>query len=410
MNKNLLQKSLLIGIGLFLTVLVYECKNSHKASDYFNPRVLATHYGGEQFVGSATCLECHADIYESHLQTAHYKTSALGTKDKIKGDFQDGHNTLTLKDADISMIQHDNSFYERMDFRFGNKKMSLSKIDIVIGSGVKGQSYLNWNEDKLFQIQTSYYTPTNSWINSPNFSDQSTKRPISDACLKCHVTFAKNNDFSGKGNQYARESIIFGIDCERCHGPSEKHVIHHRTNPKDTLPKFMALSDTLSREQRLDACVQCHSGLRARQLKGNPFSFLVGENLSEYSKNYYTGRPNTELDVHGNQYGLLTSSKCFKESSTLDCTTCHDPHKNQSGNTNYFNQKCISCHGKAAIECKAPITATQSEAMGNNCIACHMPLSPSRSMKVKLIKDSAETSVYVRTHLIGIYTESSKED
>lgn len=408
MNKTLALKFLLIGLGLFLMVLVWQCKNSHKTSDYFSPKVLATHYSGEQFVGSTTCIECHANIYESHLQTAHYNSSAPGTENKIKGNFQEGHNTLTLKDADISMIQHDNSFYERTDFKFGDKKMSVSKIDIVIGSGVKGQSYLNWNEDKLYQIQTSYYTPTNSWINSPNFSDQSTKRQISDACLKCHVTFAENSDFSGKGNQYVRESMVFGIDCERCHRPSEKHVIHHRTNPKDTIPKFMVLSDTLSREQRLDACVQCHSGLRGRQLKGNPFSFLVGENLSEYSKNYYTGRSNTELDVHGNQYGLLTSSKCFKESSTLDCTTCHDPHKNQRGNANYFNQKCISCHGKAAIECKLPIL--EANATGNNCIACHMPLSPSRSMKVKLKKDSAETSVYVRTHLIGIYTESLKVD
>lgn len=405
MNKNLLQKSLLIGIGLFLIVLVWQCKNSHKASDYFNPEVLATHYGGAQFVGSATCIECHADIYESHLQTAHYNSSALGTKDKIKGDFQDGHNTLTIKDADISMIQQDNSFYERMDFKFGNKKMALSKIDIVIGSGVKGQSYLNWNEDKLYQIQTSYYTPTDSWINSPNFSDQSSKRQISDACLKCHVTFAENSDFSGKGNQYNKESLIYGIDCERCHRPAAKHVVYHRANPEDLSPKFMMLSDTLSRERRMEACVQCHSGLRARQVKGNPFSFLAGENLADYSKNYYAGKSNAELDVHGNQYGLLTSSKCFKESPKLDCTTCHDPHKNQRGNTDYFNQKCISCHSEATIECKAPITTTQ--AMGNNCISCHMPLLPSKAMKVKLAKDSLEIPVYIRTHLIGIYPETS---
>lgn len=388
--------------------MVWRCKNSLKVSDYFNPKILATHYNGEKFVGSTTCMECHTEIHSSHIQTAHFNSSAPAIEGKIKGDFRDGNNTLTLLNADISMIQHNDSFYEQIDFKFGDVKQSVSKLDIVIGSGVKGQSYLNWDKNGLYQIQTSFYTPTNSWINSPNYPNQTIKRQITDACLKCHVTFAKNNDFSGKGNQYIKESIVYGIDCERCHRPSAKHVIHHRANPTDTISKFMMISDTLSRERRLDACAQCHSGLRGRQKKGNPFSFLSGENLSEYSKNHYSGKPNNELDVHGNQYGLLTSSKCFNESTTLDCTTCHDPHKNQRGNFQHFNQKCISCHNTATTECKVP--STESKTMGNNCIACHMPLSPSKSMRVKLNKDSTETSVYIRTHLIGIYPETSNMD
>ena len=74
---------------------------------------------------------------------------------------------------------------------------------------------------------------------------------------------------------------------------------------------FMMKIDTLSRQKRLDVCAQCHSGPRDGILQGNSFSFLAGEKLDEYSRNYYTGISNDDLDVHGNQYGLLTSSKCF---------------------------------------------------------------------------------------------------
>lgn len=389
-----------------LIAVIWYCKHSEIESEYFTPTVLATHFNGEQFVGSITCMECHADIYATHLQTAHYNTSAIATEENIKGSFKKGENILSIEDANISMIHSADSFYEQTDFKFGTKTQSVKKMDIVIGSGVKGQSYLNWNQDRLYQIQTSFYTPTKSWINSPNFSNSSTQRPISDACLKCHVTFAKNQDLTGNGNLYTKEKTIYGIDCERCHRPAAKHVSYHRKNPNAIQSKFIMSYDTLTRKQRIHACAQCHSGLRAQQLKGNPFSFLTGENLEDYSKNYYTGRPNAELDVHGNQYGLLTSSKCFKESPKLDCTSCHNPHKNQRASTEYFNQKCISCHNTASVvECKAPITKTGP--MKNNCVACHMPLSPSKSMKIKLARDSSEIPVYIRTHLIGVYPEIS---
>ncbi len=404
-NNTLFQKYALFGIGLLLMALVWYCKDAQVESDYFTPKALATHFNGEQFVGSATCMECHSDIYASHIQTAHYNTSAQANAKNIKGSFQKGRNTLELQDAHITMTANKGSFYQRTDIKFSDEKSALSKLDITIGSGVKGQSYLSWKDDGLYQLQASFYTPTDQWINSPNFSKASTNRPISDACLKCHLTFAKNIDFSGNGNHYIRENMVYGIDCERCHRPAAKHVVYHRANPEATASKFMMLSDTLSRQQRLDACVQCHSGLRAQQLKGNPFSFLPGEKLAAYSKNYYTGRPNTELDVHGNQYGLLASSACFKESPQLDCTTCHDPHKNQRGNTIYFNQKCASCHNGSTVVCKAP--ATETSLMGNNCIACHMPLSPSNSMRVQLARDSIAVPVYVRTHLIQVYSESA---
>ena len=76
-----------------------------------------------------------------------------------------------------------------------------SKFDIVIGSGVKGQSYLTWKEEELFQLQTSYYTPLDDWVNSPSFPTYQYTRPIGDACLKCHTTFATNRHPETFGNR-----------------------------------------------------------------------------------------------------------------------------------------------------------------------------------------------------------------
>lgn len=393
-----------------MVVLVYHCKNPEKESDYFSPKALATHFNGENYVGSETCMECHADIYADHLKTAHFNTSAPATEKTVLGNFAAGSNILDIEQARFTLERKADSLYQYTEIKNRNVKIAPSTFDIVIGSGVRGQSYATWQNNQLFQLQTSYHTPSDSWVNSPGFPFFVWQdRPVRDACLKCHVTFATNLDFSGHGNRYDKEKIIYGVDCEKCHRPSEKHVVYHRENPEIATAKFMLSLDSISRQQRLDVCAQCHSGSRDQLLKGNSFSFLSGEILDEYARNSYKGKPSEKLDVHGNQYGLLTRSKCFEQSPTMDCVTCHNPHKNQRGNTAYFNQKCMSCHSGRTPICS--VEASKMETIGNNCIACHMPVTPSDAMKVQLKRsDSEETSFYIRSHLIGIYENNLDTD
>lgn len=390
----------IISILLISGVLIYKSK---KGENYYTPIIIATHDTGEHYVGSETCKECHEDIYNSHINTAHFNTSALANKESILGSFETGSNELSLSKLDLKFTEEIGHLYQHSQFPSGMKKSE--QFNVVIGSGVKGQTYLTWDKDALFQLQGSYYTPTNSWINSPGYPGQYLKRPVRETCLKCHFTYAKNKDFSGRGNQFERKQIIYGIDCERCHRPSSKHVIYHRKNPKDKIAKFTLSLDSLPQQKKLDVCAQCHSGMRENVLQGNSFSFLAGENLDEYARNHQSGNivSNSQLDVHGNQYGLLKSSECFINSGeSFSCTSCHNPHKKQRGNFSYFNSKCIGCHTNSdKVECSGD--SAEITKMENNCISCHMPTKPSKVMAVQLAKDSLETAVYVRTHLIGIY-------
>lgn len=403
-KKKFFLNGAIVLLVLLLAVLVYHCKNPKIESEYLSPDILATHSSGDQFVGSEACMECHSDIYATHIQTAHFNTSTPGTSENIKGNFESGSNTLDLESVTFKLLSEGDSFYQHTEIKNRNERIPPARFDVVIGSGVRGQSYLTWKDDKLFQLQTSYYTPTNSWVNSPGFPSYSIERPVREACIKCHVTFAKTQDFSGQGNTFDKSQMMYGVDCERCHRPAEKHVNYHRNNPNAAMAKFMMKNDTLSRQQSLDACAQCHSGSRGLLLKGNSFSFLAGNTLNEFAQNFNTGNKNAKLDVHGNQYGLLTKSKCFKQTKTMDCTTCHNPHKNQRENTNYFNQKCMRCHTESVV-CAAESSKMQQ--MDNNCIACHMPTTPSEAMKVQLDNDSLETSFNIRTHLIGIYSNEN---
>lgn len=383
--------------------VVYACKQTKTESDYIPIESIAVHANGEGFAGSESCAACHSDIYKTHVETAHYNTSTVADSMSIKGSFADGQNGFTLGDSyKFTMIANDSAFIEQAHNLKKNQLISESRIDMVFGSGTKGQSYLTWNEDKLFQLQASYFAPTESWVNSPGYSNRiSSKRPIQSRCMECHTTYAENTQAFSVKNLYKREQLIYGIDCERCHGPSAKHVGFHISNPEVVKPKFMLQSNKLSRQQRLDACALCHSGIRG-QSKQLPFSFITGDKLSEFSTTDYKEGDEIDLDVHGNQYGLLTSSECFKQTETMDCATCHNPHKNERGNTAAFNQKCIGCHAKTSIACAEE--KSMLAANDNNCIQCHMPLSPSKAMRVQVGSDTIP--VMVRTHLIDVYVGS----
>ncbi|WP_299260529.1 multiheme c-type cytochrome [uncultured Aquimarina sp.] len=391
---------ILIGIISYFTL---HRKESSYTNEYIEITPIATHINGMDFIDSATCIECHAQIVKDHYKTAHFNSFQPANKQTIKSSFEKDKNTLNLGDkVTFNFTEKDSGFYQEPIFNNQNTPFYSAKMDIVVGSGTKGQSYLMWNNNNLLQLQASYFTPTNSWINSPGAPDQlAPARPVLERCLECHTTYAQNISGSKNGSKFHKKNLVYGIDCQRCHGPVKKHIVHHKQNPNDKIAKHIIKYSSLSRQQRLDACALCHSGLRTETTE-RAFSFAIGDTLKKFSSPDYDESSLEDLDVHGNQYGLLKASKCFTNSNSLNCTTCHNPHKKERGNISSFNQKCMDCHTTISKPINCSGNKEEIKKTRNNCIQCHMPLVKSKTMKIQ-IPDGDEVSVDVRTHLIGIY-------
>ena len=185
-----------------------------------------------------------------------------------------------------------------------------------------------------------------------------------------------------------------------------QHVSFQTNNPSDSIGRHIVNPAKLSRQQNLDLCALCHGG---RLQKTTPsFEFTAGQQLSDYFK-IDTATPDPQkVDVHGNQYGLLRNSKCFRMSNELTCNTCHNTHENEKTKTALFSQRCMSCHDvKSNNFCtlkQLPVST-----LVKNCIDCHMPQKPSKAIAVFVSGQQSMTAALIRSHYISIYPEESKK-
>lgn len=353
------------------------------------------------FAGSDACKSCHRDIFNDTRHTAHYLSSALPDDAHIKGSFAPGKNEFVYNQWMVLVLEKKKDLFVQTAYMNGIPTEQRS-FGIVIGSGRKGQTYLYWNKNNLYQLPVSYYAPADDWCNSPGYPLNYIRfdRPIPAACLECHASYAAAHEKKDGSTNFDKKSIIYGIDCERCHGPAAAHVAFHTQHPNEKIPNSIISTRHLTRQQRLDACALCHSGLR-KQLQP-AFSFTVGQRLDDFSVPNYDVDTAGGLDVHGNQYGLLTASKCFKMSAELDCSSCHNVHVNERHEMATFSQRCLNCHG---IHDTCTVKARAGVMLKDNCIDCHMPQLPSKKITLKLASANTATPDLVRTHRVGIYTD-----
>ncbi len=391
-------------------ILVQCINNSNNTNEISKEKSIlaeARNVNFKQYAGSVTCATCHKKIYESHLLTNHYLTSAPASEKSIKGSFQKDKNIFPFNPSlFVAMEKRDSGLYE-VAFSKGIEKVAR-RFDIVTGSGAKGQTYLSWKGNELFQLPISYLTSANEWANSPGFPNKVIyNRPITSRCLECHSTYANVISAPEKEpEEYDHNQIIYGVDCEKCHGPAAKHVEYETQNPKDPIGKYIINPAKFSRQQSLDLCGLCHGG-RLQKIKPS-FEFIAGDTLSQYFVPNTSGPVTKDIDVHGNQLGLLKESKCFQISATMTCVTCHNPHENERGKVTLFSVRCMTCHNKEhGTFCKIDPSTVSS--IKNNCIDCHMPKQPSMSVALMLPGADIPTAALIHTHLIKVYPEETKK-
>jgi hypothetical protein len=351
------------------------------------------------YAGDQACATCHEKEAKAYFATPHYLDSGPPTKKNVLGNFTPGKNVLRTANPDLifAMIAADDGYYQSaVNIRDPqNLSGEAEKIDIVIGSGRHGQTFLYWKGDQLFELPVSWWTYTHQWINSPGYVDGHVNfvRKIEPRCLECHAT--RFDSTPPPLNRYLRGSLVLGIGCERCHGPGQAHVDRERSDhpPAAGSPDIAIINPAhLPHDRQLDLCALCHAGA------GEPItpslSFLTGDDIAPYVK-ITAPAANVPVDVHGNQVGALKASKCYS-SGKLTCSTCHNVHETQQ-NAASFSVHCLTCHAVRAC----PRFKQLGESIRTRCIQCHMPIGKSQALTAAA--NGALHQAEMRTHRIAIY-------
>lgn len=355
-------------------------------------------------VGDSACLSCHTEktTFET---TAHRLTTRLPTRAAITGDFGDGRNVMRTTNPYLHFRMTEDSAGFSQTAVSGKPPDTTSRTErvaYVSGSGRKGQSFLYWKGDHLYQLPISWWQSLGTWINSPGPTFYNGKdgkanfdRAIAPRCFECHATWIDAVPSLAEVNQYDSAGVILGITCERCHAAGRDHVAREHSALRFARRPAIVNPARLDRQQKMDACAQCHGGLG--EPKAPAFSYVAGKRLSDYL--YLPPQSSTaSVDVHGNQVALLERSKCF-QASQMTCLTCHDVHSQQR-NVAALSGKCLTCHQEQSCG----LFPAQGHALAGRCVDCHMPLQKSNLIVSSL--EGKDEQAIVRNHWIKVYQES----
>lgn len=347
-----------------------------------------------KYVGSEACVECHQDQHESYLKTTH---SVATTKTDPKNEPE----SATFEHPILGFKYHVERDGDRLVHRevipgTDGKTLVETKHPIAysIGSGVHAKSYL-FRVGKFFgQSPLTWYKEPNAWRMSPGYEgpfQPSFQRKVESECVFCHVGSIDPLDH----NPYLFEIVETTIGCERCHGPGELHATKYRENPNATGHDDTIVNpDSLSRELSEAVCQQCHlQGASWVSRRGKEiWDFRPGLPITDFRVDYQFAEGQAMRIVgHVEQ---MHASECYKQTETLTCVTCHDPHDPVNGKKqriDFYRKVCLDCHQEES--CGKP-HQQRMELAGNNCYQCHMPKA-----------DTNVTHAAFHHHRIGIHHE-----
>ena len=370
--------------SLCFILSLFSCQRG-EVSTYTN---YLNHNDTVKYVGKEQCKMCHAEIYESYMQTGMGRSLHYATKEH---SCLDESNLLvihdSIKDFFYQPFFRNDSLYLK-EFRLkgdDTTHLLVKKVDYKIGSGNHTNSHLFEINGFVHQMPYTYYTQDEIADLPPGFEDGDNtrfSRKIGLECMSCHNAYPQHNIESINKYNY----IPQGIDCERCHGPGEIHVKEKLAGNIVDTSKYIDYTIVnpakLSRDLQFDVCQRCHLQGTAILAAGKTFiDFKPGMLLTDVMDIYMPKYEDNESFIMASHVERLKQSACF-ESSDMTCVTCHNPHKSvNTVSSTYFDNKCMQCHNVCEDE------------KIQNCASCHMPNSSSTDIMHVSITD----------HKIGIH-------
>ena len=133
------------------------------------------------------------------------------------------------------MTTRDGKLYQRRwQIGFDGKETNVDEkqADFVVGSGNHSKTYLHLTSRGALQVlPLSWYSEKGGyWDMSPGYDQPDfpgSVRPVHYECMFCHNAYPKIPEaleHAANAEMTFLDPVPEGIDCQRCHGPGQRHV------------------------------------------------------------------------------------------------------------------------------------------------------------------------------------------
>jgi len=303
------------------------------------------------YVGPRVCAECHPGESAFHGRSGHSKTLRLGAEVPLAGQLAgrtvaDPESptvswSYDRRDGDLVAERHEAGTVEQffLDYAFGSGHHATTFLTLVNPAApvVLEHRLTHYSEGDALKITPGQRAAAPSPGTTPHG-----RRPSPSDTLKCFGCHSTRT--SATGERLVVGEVIPNVSCERCHGPSRKHVEDARAGRVDLRMPFG--SGGWTAESQLEFCGQCH------------------RHPSRGTRDMI--RPENTALARFQPVGISQSPCYTKSAGGLSCVTCHDPHDRASPDRAGYEKACLKCHESSS----AAVCTVSPEA---GCIDCHMP-------------------------------------
>lgn len=335
----------------------------------------------------AVCTGCHARIAATFRKTGMGRSFARANAENVPALGKTFHHKASH--SDFAMIARDGKSYQRRwQIGFDGKETDIDEkqVDFVIGSGNHSRTYLHLTSRNTLQVlPLSWYADKGGyWDMSPGYDqpdNPGSVRPVHYECMFCHNAYPKIPaalEHAGNAEMTFTPPLPEGIDCQRCHGPGQRHVSLASSSAAPAQIRAAIVNPKrLTPERELEVCMQCHLETTSvdlphsiRRFGNGPFAYRPGQPLADFSIEFdRPGGSDDRFEIAHAAYRLRASQCFLKSGGRLRCTSCHDPHDIPRGPAAvaHYNGVCENCHPAIIRGAAAP------HLPGADCVGCHMP-------------------------------------
>ena len=299
------------------------------------------------FIGSEACRDCHQDKWDSFLASGHSHTlwtaADFPQRDRFdEVEFNDperGHTyryRLTDNGIDVSLSGRDDTF--PLQYAFGSGDHAVTFMSLLSDSdgelfGVEHRATWFAHNEELGVTPGHLGRGVNAAMDE---FGRTIKGDMLHRCFDCHSTVCDIRD-DGSLNVSAPN-----VGCESCHGPGSAHA-----SAANDGPGLLDFHAGLGREVEITLCARCHRSITE----------LPDDSITTNNRSLVRFQP----------VGLVRS-RCFTETDSLTCSTCHDPHEHATERSRAeYEQRCVNCHAPQSEQSSCPVSPE------TNCMECHMP-------------------------------------